>query len=585
MTNKTTRRSFLKASAIGTIAARTPALAAKSLSASSTGSGWKLGSFSPRGSRRIVYVSDPSSIARRYLPDPVSEADLRNWVDELAKAEVDTFVQEAYTQGWTTYWRCERFEYDQRPQHRRFLPLLNAGTQPLEVLVDQSHRRGMEFLAGIRVNDNHGHISLKQGVGGGARFLLDNPQWALKDFPPGAYYKLSTPLDFTFPEVRNYVFSVAQELISRFEVDGLELCFRDHQYFPVGKGRRSQSLMTELVERIHNALQRRSASRKKPLLLGARVYQTLEECHEMGLDVPAWISQKLIAYVAPGDVMYSDLNAPYDEFAKLCRASDCLLYPAILPWSSIRMRRRFAGMPISLDQQRALAQNFYGAGADGISSYNHFVPLQWAPFYPMMLQDLRELRDSARVAQGRRHYVFEPIWGGSTGFGADRTSTGAVKADRIVLQRKGPGASGRYRFRICEDLAKARRASLLFRGFNLAIDDRLKVGLNGKEILPQAIKHFGNRGEKYRAEAEFALRPFEEEGRLDMAAPVDPTSRASAGEPPVPEAPGPFSTCWFELTSPPAVYGDNYLEVTLASSAPQASQDIGIDEIEVFVFS
>ena len=150
----------------------------------------------------------------------------------------------------------------------------------------------------------------------------------------------------------------------------------------------------------------------------------------MGLDVPAWISKKLVGYVAPGDVMYSDLNAPYDEFSRLCRASGCLFYPGILPWSSIRMRRRFAGYPISLDQQRALAQNFYGAGADGISSYNHFVPLQWTPFYSMMLQDFHELRDPQRVARGRRHYVFEPIWGGSKGFGEDRTSTGQLKRTR-----------------------------------------------------------------------------------------------------------------------------------------------------------
>ena len=67
----------------------------------------RIGSYSPRGHRRIIYVSDPSSIARHYLPDPVSEGDLRSWVDELAGAEVDSFIQEAYTQGWTTYWRSD----------------------------------------------------------------------------------------------------------------------------------------------------------------------------------------------------------------------------------------------------------------------------------------------------------------------------------------------------------------------------------------------------------------------------------------------------------------------------------------------
>ena len=150
--------------------------------------------YTPRGDRRLVYVSDPSSIAKSHLPDPVSEEDLRRWVDELADAGMHTFIQEAYTQGWTTYWRCDRFDYDARLQHRRFLPLLDAGVQPLQVLLDQSRRRGMEFLAGVRVNDNHGHISVKQGVGAGARFLVDNPHLQIQEAPPGPYYGLSTPL-------------------------------------------------------------------------------------------------------------------------------------------------------------------------------------------------------------------------------------------------------------------------------------------------------------------------------------------------------------------------------------------------------
>ena len=31
----------------------------------------------PRGTARILYVSNPSSIARKLLPDPVREEDLR----------------------------------------------------------------------------------------------------------------------------------------------------------------------------------------------------------------------------------------------------------------------------------------------------------------------------------------------------------------------------------------------------------------------------------------------------------------------------------------------------------------------------
>ena len=59
----------------------------------------KLGAYTPRGDRRIIYVSDPDSIIRSYLPEIPTEENLRDWVDDLAEAKVDTFIQEAYSQG------------------------------------------------------------------------------------------------------------------------------------------------------------------------------------------------------------------------------------------------------------------------------------------------------------------------------------------------------------------------------------------------------------------------------------------------------------------------------------------------------
>lgn len=263
--------------------------------------------------------------------------------------------------------------------------------------------------------------------------------------------------------------------------------------------------------------------------------------------------------------MYCEPNASHEVFSRLTRSSDCLLYPGLLPWSSIRMRRRLEGRPITSEQQRALAMNMYGAGADGIFFYNHFVTLSWAPFYPPMLCGLAEARDPQALTQGNRHYVFEPLWAGCLGFGADRTSTGAVKADRMVLKRGTPQSQGRYRFRVCEHIARSRGASLLFRAYHAVPGDRFQVRINGS-VVP-----------------ELQLRRRSDEKRSDLRAIVDPNSTSSSGLPPVPEIPGPFSTFWFDLKEPPAKFGDNWLEVTLMTSNPSQTEDILIDEVEVFV--
>ena len=52
----------------------------------------------------VVYISDPSTIARTFLPDPVRETDLRSWVDMVADGGIDIFGQEVFSQGWTAYW-------------------------------------------------------------------------------------------------------------------------------------------------------------------------------------------------------------------------------------------------------------------------------------------------------------------------------------------------------------------------------------------------------------------------------------------------------------------------------------------------
>ena len=72
------------------------------------------------------------------------------------------------------------------------------------------------------------------------------------------------------------------------------------------------------------------APRGRRLLLGVRAPTTLDECRHFGFDVPAWIGEGLVDYVAPTDYHYTDFNMKVDEFARIVRGADsCYLYPAI----------------------------------------------------------------------------------------------------------------------------------------------------------------------------------------------------------------------------------------------------------------
>ena len=314
----------------------------------------------PRGERRIVFSSDPSTIATWMLPDPVAAADLRRWVDLLADAGVDTMVQDCYNQGFTPYWRTDRFPYDTRAQHRRFLPLLDAGVQPMQVLGDRCHERGMTFLGGLRMNDTHDFPQFAEFVESHPEFQLPK-RWdvlGIERPPEAAVHVGGKPLDFTFEPVRAFLHAVAATLLDTIDVDGVELVMRDPGYFPVPDARDRAHLMTDLIRRIRRTLDEHGRARGRRLLLGARVLSTVDECLIMGLDVPGWIAEGLIDYCAPMDTMFCDFSAGYAEFAALARAPDsaCMVYPGLHPWVSHRRRHRSEVMSPSMS--RALAHTF-----------------------------------------------------------------------------------------------------------------------------------------------------------------------------------------------------------------------------------
>jgi len=523
--------------------------------------------MAPRGTRRIHFVSDPSSIAVGLLPDPVEADDLRRWVDMLAGSGVDIFQQDAYHKGCTVYWRSDQFQYDPRRQHRRFLPMLDAGIQPLQVLLDQSHKRGMAFVAGFRMNDNHGRAHFPDR----AEFVESHPEWWLpdtrEDGPNRDLYE-GRLLDFTFDEVREFILEVARELVSRFDVDGLEMTFREPAYFPFPEGRQRAHLMTDLVRRLRGLLDENSQTRSRgKIQLGARVFSSLDQCLDMGLDVPTWIAEDLIDNLSPQNTMYSDFNAPYAEFGILARNSQCMLYPGLHPWVSDR-RRRILKSTMTSSNSRALAHTFYGAGADGLSIYNHYVGfLRFPPFYPQALQIFHELRDPSRVAGGERHYVFDPpeenwgqvlanqpegdlpegewkrlAWKRDAKTGLDSRPIGTLKAPRVILDRNAPEPSGVYRFRLYERTGDLVQATLLLRG-SLTEKDEIEVELNGSPMTPALL---GTSDTTYMTDRPADLR-------------------------------------WYPVPSTAMTFGENQLSITLTSGDPEASGEIVIDELEIWV--
>ena len=203
----------------------------------------ELGKLVPRGERRIVYVSDPSNTTGLY-GDPTTEEEMRAWVRNLAAAGVDTHIQCVFQQAWSNFFRSDHCRYDARPRHSRFIPMMERGTVPLEVLIDESHKQGMEFMAAFRMNDRHGDNE---------EFFEQHKESRLEPF--------NSALDYSIPEVRDWMFSIAEEVARRFDIDGLELNFIRHGHsFPSETAEKKQPTMTRFVTT--GSLRRQPAGRE-----------------------------------------------------------------------------------------------------------------------------------------------------------------------------------------------------------------------------------------------------------------------------------------------------------------------------------
>ena len=511
--------------------------------------------------RRVIHTSDPGSHFGRgtwLFGDPATPEELRRWIRTIAAAGADTYVPDVYYTGTATWYRSERAP---RPQYQlqRFAPMMDAGTIPLEVFVDEAHKQGMELFAGFRMNDRHKvHRP----------FFDDHPNWLLKALGNGA--------DYSLPEVRDWMFSVIEEVVNRFDVDGVELNFIRHGYcFPPETAREQHPVMTGFLRRVRKMLDEVGEKRGRRLVLGVRVFQSLDQCRDLGFDLRTWIDDKLVDYVAPTAHHNTDFNAEYDEFAALTRDSDCGLYPGLagdIPEGATVM---------SLDNLRAAVQNFYGAGADGLSTFNYDVYM-WGQLrsksypgpvdnYPKALEYFKILRDPQAVAAGDRHYLFLPLWPEDVYGPGVHYRHLPIPHVRAVLKRGEPNRRATYRFRICENLPKQIKlrtdkrgryagtfnkvgkvpgAWLVFRAIGMEPGDEIAVDINGKEVPADRIRHI-----------------WHQEGRP-----------AWEGRP-LP----PYTECRLPLTAPPGVNGDNELGLKLLKSAAGTKGDIVVDELEVIV--
>ncbi len=257
-------------------------------------------------------------------------------------------------------------------------------TDTLEITVDYLHQHGKEVFWSIRMNDCH-DSTRPTWLGDFKKQHRDMLVGAEKMKKEVLYPKLKWAcFDYTLPSVRDLIYKLFEEVITGYDVDGVEMdffrhpCFFRKQFYGEPVTAKECGMMTDLVRRIRRALDKQSALRGRPMLLAIRVPDSPDYARAIGVDWEQWLKEDLIDLMTGAD--YFKLE-PWRNFAEIGRKYDVPTYATLenrrllTQDPEYRGRKSVAGRCNELtdiSQWRNEALAAWTAGINGMYVFNRF---------------------------------------------------------------------------------------------------------------------------------------------------------------------------------------------------------------------
>jgi hypothetical protein len=312
-----------------------------------------------------------------------SEEGIRRQFDPIANTEIDTVV--CCPMAWRFYNYPSKVDltWKEPDKHRRDVQLfpnwkkmvdnLAAGGDPLRDALQAARRLKKRFVVSFRMNDSH-YVSNGQFPTHN-NFWRDHPEYRLgNDAGASSPSVPANVLNYMVPEVRDFYFSVLEEICTSYDVDGVELDFqRAPRFFHAGEIERGRAAMTAHVRRIRTMLDNVSQSRGRRLEFCVRVLPTVKANEEIGLDVMAWEAAGWLDGMTVSSSYIHSADVGIEEFAarrKRARIFGELNYVHLqLPGTGHDAQdRRY----VNPEAYRAATLSYMERGADGVSFFNTY---------------------------------------------------------------------------------------------------------------------------------------------------------------------------------------------------------------------
>lgn len=347
------------------------------------------------------FTSDPQA---RY-----DKQDLHRFIDLLADSGVDTYLQNPNAQvPWypskrtrsilAGYRRGDREFFRKHfrpglPQERldpaldqqvaflnRYLDLAEDGVDWVAEIAAACRRRGISPWLSIRMNDMHGANSWE-----GSYMNCDlqrDPKYRLRGLevnPRDGVNPMLQSLDYSHPEVRDYMLLLIRELVEDYDYEGLELDWLRCPFcFNPPATQENVDTMTQWTAEVRKLTQERARRTGQPYPLGLRLPCRLGLLKSVGLDVAAMVRAGTIDFVSFSNFWQTSWEEPLDELRRDLGDTVAIFgviqdAPNSMPARDpVRKQESYRLLTASPELLRGNAAGKLALGADGIEQFNFF---------------------------------------------------------------------------------------------------------------------------------------------------------------------------------------------------------------------
>ncbi len=439
---------------------------------------------------KLIYYNDMRHYSMYRYDPPMSLHQLHQPVDEILGTGVDTLViglgsgqtflhdsqaglkwgEGVEVHNWSMMWWVASENLRQA---------IEAGLDPLKVVVDRAHEKGIQVLGSLRMNDPTAPEQENPYMLG--RVKAEHPDIMIGEEDPNNP-NVATSADFSREEVRKERLEVIEETCSRYELDGLEMDPYVGAFFKPSEVQKYTPLMTEFVRQARQLLDRIGEKRGETPCLTAKVFPSEESNLAMGMDVRAWLAEGLVDLVIPySNSFLFDQEMPIEWLVDAVRQAEASGISA--PWIHPMLGR----VPYddrhhlpTIEMYRAAAANYHAMGTDGL----YLSDLPW-PHAENEYRVLREMGDLDIHGRKRKHYFVVQ----------KETGPGSYAPSRHLPVELEEDVPVRVPFLVGDDLEAARNDDELkavrlgVRILRCCPEDLFMFRFNGAVVSPAEINH------------------------------------------------------------------------------------------------